>query len=200
MNASIFETVLVSRAPSSSLKVDASHAFCFDAVGASLPEPFSRRTRSGASFTVRTAASLEEPSSAGSVTSEMTAPLNERRCLTLPDESIDATSGRLVWTFPDGKYSPVVADAARLYLIGNARLYGLDERRQVTPRKLSAVTALGVLRRAGFKHVRVIGTRPLALRLGKGHKRSRRNVCHIALFGAEVNVRRGAAVLRKVCR
>ena len=102
--------------------------------------------------------------------------------------ALDATSGRLVWTFPDGKYSPVVADAARLYLIGNARLYGLDERRQVTPRKLSAVTALGVLRRAGFKHVRVIGTRPLALRLGKGHKRSRRNVCHIALFGAEVNV------------
>ena len=104
-----------------------------------------------------------------------------------------------MWTFPDGKYSPVVADAARLYLIGNARLYGLDERRQVTPRKLSAVTALGVLRRAGFKHVRVIGTRPLALRLGKGHKRSRRNVCHIALFGAEVNVKRGAVALSEAC-
>ena len=114
--------------------------------------------------------------------------------------ALDAVSGRPVWTFPDGKYSPVVADAARLYLIGNARLYGLDERRQTTQRKLSALSAQRVLRRAGFRHVRVIGTRPLALRLGKGHKRSRRNVCHIALFGAEVNVRRGAVALRKVCR
>jgi len=113
--------------------------------------------------------------------------------------ALDAISGRPVWTFPDGKYSPVVADAARLYLIGNARLYGLDERRQTTQRKLSALSAQRVLRKAGFRHVRVIGTRPLALRLGKGHKRSRRNVCHIALFGAEVNVRRGAVALSQAC-
>ena len=45
----------------------------------------------------------------------------------------------------------------------------------------------------------MIGTRPLALRLGKGHKRSRRNVCHIALFGAEVNVKRGAVALSEAC-
>ena len=105
----------------------------------------------------------------------------------------------MVWTFPDGKYSPVVADADRLYLIGNARLYGLDERRKVTQRKLSAATALGALRRAGFHHVRVIGTHPLAIRLGQDHKRARRNVCHIALFGAEVNVKRGAVALTEAC-
>jgi hypothetical protein len=113
--------------------------------------------------------------------------------------ALDARSGRPVWTFPDGKYSPVVADAARLYLIGNARLYGLDERRRATVRRLSAGSAIRALRQAGFRHVRVVGTRPLALRLGRDAKRARRNVCHIALFGAEVNVRRGAAVLAEAC-
>ncbi|MGN6799033.1 MAG: outer membrane protein assembly factor BamB family protein [Gaiellaceae bacterium] len=39
--------------------------------------------------------------------------------------ALDARSGSLLWTFPDGKYSPVVADAKRLYLIGYARIYGL---------------------------------------------------------------------------
>jgi outer membrane protein assembly factor BamB len=113
--------------------------------------------------------------------------------------ALDATSGRPVWTFPDGKYSPVVADASRLYLIGNARLYGLVERRTTTWRKLSAVSALRTLRQAGFRHVRVIGTRPLAIRLGTDRHRARRNVCHIALFGAELNVRRGAAALAEAC-
>ncbi len=37
--------------------------------------------------------------------------------------------GDLLWTFPDGKYSPVVADPSRLYLTGNGLLYGLEERR-----------------------------------------------------------------------
>lgn len=44
--------------------------------------------------------------------------------------ALDATSGKLSWTFPDGKYSPVVADSKRLYLVGYAKLYGLDERRR----------------------------------------------------------------------
>jgi hypothetical protein len=34
-----------------------------------------------------------------------------------------------VWTFPDGRYSPVVADAGRLYLVGYGKVYGLVERR-----------------------------------------------------------------------
>ena len=43
--------------------------------------------------------------------------------------ALDARTGRAVWTFPDGKYTPVVADAKRLYLVGYARVYGFDERR-----------------------------------------------------------------------
>jgi len=42
--------------------------------------------------------------------------------------ALDARTGALLWTFPDGKYSPVVADAKRLYLVGYARVYGLDEK------------------------------------------------------------------------
>jgi outer membrane protein assembly factor BamB len=37
------------------------------------------------------------------------------------------STGRLVWTFPDGQYTPVVADSARkrLYLVGHTRLYAM---------------------------------------------------------------------------
>jgi outer membrane protein assembly factor BamB len=41
---------------------------------------------------------------------------------------LDARSGKQVWTWNDGKYSPVVADDKRLYLVGYARVYGLEER------------------------------------------------------------------------
>ena len=43
--------------------------------------------------------------------------------------ALDAKTGGEVWSFPDGKYSPVVADASRLYLVGYTRIYGLVERR-----------------------------------------------------------------------
>jgi outer membrane protein assembly factor BamB len=36
--------------------------------------------------------------------------------------------GRVVQTWPDGKYSPVVADPSRVYLVGLGRLYALKER------------------------------------------------------------------------
>jgi outer membrane protein assembly factor BamB len=42
--------------------------------------------------------------------------------------ALDARTGHVLWTYPDGKYSPVVADAKRLYLIGYARVYGMVER------------------------------------------------------------------------
>ena len=42
--------------------------------------------------------------------------------------ALDAASGRLLWTWPDGKYSPVVSDGRRVYLTGNGRLYGLVPR------------------------------------------------------------------------
>jgi outer membrane protein assembly factor BamB len=40
--------------------------------------------------------------------------------------ALDALTGRVVWTFPDGEYSPVVADLHRLYLVGLGRVYGLS--------------------------------------------------------------------------
>jgi outer membrane protein assembly factor BamB len=43
--------------------------------------------------------------------------------------ALDARTGRLDWTFPDGEYSPVIADAKHVYLTGKARVYGLSERR-----------------------------------------------------------------------
>ena len=41
---------------------------------------------------------------------------------------LDARTGKQLWTWNDGKYSPVVADDKRLYLVGYARIYGLVER------------------------------------------------------------------------
>ena len=43
--------------------------------------------------------------------------------------ALDARTGAKVWTYPDGKYTPVVADQDRLYLVGYARVYGMVERR-----------------------------------------------------------------------
>lgn len=40
----------------------------------------------------------------------------------------DAATGRIVWRFPDGEYSPVVTDGVRVYLTGYTALYGLAPR------------------------------------------------------------------------
>jgi outer membrane protein assembly factor BamB len=42
--------------------------------------------------------------------------------------ALDARTGRRLWSYPDGQYTPVVADEERLYLTGHARLYGMVER------------------------------------------------------------------------
>jgi len=39
--------------------------------------------------------------------------------------ALDARTGRLVWTFPDGEYSPLVADSSRAYLTGFTNVYAL---------------------------------------------------------------------------
>jgi outer membrane protein assembly factor BamB len=39
---------------------------------------------------------------------------------------LDARTGREVFTFPDGQYTPIVADEERVYLVGHKRLYGLE--------------------------------------------------------------------------
>ncbi|MFN8224351.1 MAG: PQQ-binding-like beta-propeller repeat protein [Gaiellales bacterium] len=41
---------------------------------------------------------------------------------------LDARTGRQVWTFPDGEYTPLAADADRVYLVGYARIYALEPR------------------------------------------------------------------------
>jgi outer membrane protein assembly factor BamB len=42
--------------------------------------------------------------------------------------ALDARTGRIIWTFPRGNYTPLVADAARAYLVGYQRLFGLVPR------------------------------------------------------------------------
>lgn len=43
--------------------------------------------------------------------------------------ALDARTGRKIWEFPDGKYTPIVADEERLYLTGYKRLYGFEPER-----------------------------------------------------------------------
>ena len=42
--------------------------------------------------------------------------------------AVAAPSGKLLWTYPDGKYTPAVADSHRLYLVGYGQVYGMAER------------------------------------------------------------------------
>jgi outer membrane protein assembly factor BamB len=44
--------------------------------------------------------------------------------------ALDARNGKLVWSAPDGQYSPIVADAERVYRIGLGRIYGLEPARR----------------------------------------------------------------------
>ena len=43
--------------------------------------------------------------------------------------ALDARTGKRVWSFPDGQYSPLVADQERVYLAGRTRVYALVPRR-----------------------------------------------------------------------
>jgi outer membrane protein assembly factor BamB len=43
--------------------------------------------------------------------------------------AVDARTGRFVWSFPDGEYSPIVSDGRRVYLMGFTTLYGLASKR-----------------------------------------------------------------------
>jgi outer membrane protein assembly factor BamB len=65
--------------------------------------------------------------------------------------ALDARTGGQVWTYPDGKYSPVVADADRLFLTGYARIYGLVERRAAPPKQhlVSSSRLKKILRQGG---------------------------------------------------
>jgi outer membrane protein assembly factor BamB len=39
--------------------------------------------------------------------------------------ALNARTGKLLWSFPDGKYTPAVAQKGRLFLVGYARIYGM---------------------------------------------------------------------------
>jgi outer membrane protein assembly factor BamB len=43
---------------------------------------------------------------------------------------LDANTGRLVWRFTDGQYSPVVADSERIYVTGRTHVYGFEPLRK----------------------------------------------------------------------
>jgi outer membrane protein assembly factor BamB len=42
--------------------------------------------------------------------------------------ALDARTGKPIWQFPDGHYSPLVADQERVYLVGRESVYGLVSR------------------------------------------------------------------------
>ena len=44
--------------------------------------------------------------------------------------ALDALTGKPVWQFPDGQYSPIVADRERVYLVGSEAVFGLVSRRK----------------------------------------------------------------------
>lgn len=44
--------------------------------------------------------------------------------------ALDARTGKPVWQFPDGQYSPIVADRDRVYLVGSEAVFGLVSRKK----------------------------------------------------------------------
>jgi outer membrane protein assembly factor BamB len=42
--------------------------------------------------------------------------------------ALAARSGKLLWTYPDGKYTPAVAEKGRLFLVGYTTVYGMVPR------------------------------------------------------------------------
>ena len=134
--------------------------------------------------------------------------------------ALDARTGGLVWTFPDGKYSPVVADAERLYLVGYTRVYGLEEKRAVRPPGVLRVAqVLAILQRNGFPHAGIVNgptTQRGQVHIGGGIAATRFasaraaragigvHVCNVVLVkarsGSARTFARAVAALRTVCR
>jgi outer membrane protein assembly factor BamB len=42
--------------------------------------------------------------------------------------ALDTRTGKVVWTFPDGRYTPLVADADRTYIVGKNKIYAFTSR------------------------------------------------------------------------
>ena len=43
--------------------------------------------------------------------------------------ALDALTGKQVWTYPDGAFTPVVTDGQRLYLVGWGKVYAFSPRK-----------------------------------------------------------------------
>jgi outer membrane protein assembly factor BamB len=42
--------------------------------------------------------------------------------------ALDARTGKVVWRYPDGRYTPLVADEQHAYIVGRARVYAFSDR------------------------------------------------------------------------
>jgi outer membrane protein assembly factor BamB/predicted alpha/beta hydrolase len=58
---------------------------------------------------------------------------------------LDAETGKLLWHFPDGAYSPIVADKERVYLAGLSKVYGFEPESALRARRAAR------LRRVHFR-------------------------------------------------
>ena len=63
--------------------------------------------------------------------------------------ALDARTGRPVWMFRDGLYSPIVADRWRVYLVGRTRVYGLISEEAVRKHAERTANKRATGRRAG---------------------------------------------------
>jgi outer membrane protein assembly factor BamB len=55
--------------------------------------------------------------------------------------ALDAERGRLVWSAPEGEYSPIVDDGARVYLVGYGRLQALIPVRRASAKSRSRLNS-----------------------------------------------------------
>jgi outer membrane protein assembly factor BamB len=42
--------------------------------------------------------------------------------------ALDAENGKVAWTFPDGRYTPLVADEQHTYIVGYSKVYAFVSR------------------------------------------------------------------------
>jgi hypothetical protein len=114
--------------------------------------------------------------------------------------ALNARTGGPLWTYPDGKYSPVVADADRLFLVGYARVYGLDEKR-ARPKAERLVSAAQLRRALHGSHAAFAHRYPTVEQASKAHGVQ---VCNIVLRKRPKGTPQGfwaaVAAVKNACR
>ena len=109
--------------------------------------------------------------------------------------ALNAETGRVVWSFPDGKYTPVVADARRLYLVGYGSVYGL------LPRNAAPLVRADVVEALRKAHA-LKGAHFLILRSSSGAREAARKLHGVQVCNVAVQSKRRArvlALLRDTC-